>query len=66
MQVFMNPYGLYDFMWGTTMQRSIRTTILAPPSGRNHYCFDMGWECKIYGYWGKWALEKNGRNFKGN
>ena len=33
--------GLVDFMWGTTMHRGTRTTILAPPSGRNRYCFDL-------------------------
>ena len=52
MHVFMDPYGLYDFLWGTTMHRDTRTTIPAPPSGRNHYCFDLGWECKINGHWG--------------
>ena len=30
MQMFMNPCKLYDFMWGTTMHRGTRTTILAP------------------------------------
>ena len=33
--------GSVDFMWGTTMHRGTRTTILAPPSDRNHYCFDL-------------------------
>ena len=60
MQMFMNSYGLYDFVWCTTMHRAeirgTRPTILAPPSGRNHYCFDLGWECKINGHWGTWAL----------
>ena len=28
MQMFVNPRRLYDFMWGTTMHRGTRTTIL--------------------------------------
>ena len=34
MQMFMNPCKLYDFMWGTTMRRGTRTTILAPSRGK--------------------------------
>ena len=50
MQMFMNPCKLYDFMWGTTMHRGTRTRILAPPSGRNHHCFE------INGHRGEWSL----------
>ena len=40
MQMFVNPCKLCDFMWGTTMHRGTRAIILAPPSGRNHNCFE--------------------------
>ena len=61
MQMLMNPCELYDFMWGTTMHRGTPTTILAPPSGRNHYCFDLDLECKINGRRGKWSLSYLGQ-----
>ena len=61
MQMFMNPCKLCDFMWGTTMHRGTRTTILAPRSGRNHYCFDLHQECKTNEHRGEWSLSYLGQ-----
>ena len=38
----------YDYAWKVG---GTRTTIVAPPSSRKHYSFNLGKECKINGHW---------------